>query len=84
MSDELDRIMKRRERNMQARPLTLRQKLDELDDLARHSAYLAQEINAAYERHEELLAQRQKNDKQIQSLKNDIRYNELPEPVDDE
>ena len=74
MNDAMNRIKRRRERNTQVAPLTLRQKLDELDDLARNSAYLAQEINAAYKSHEELLERRRENDKLLVSLKKDILY----------
>ncbi|MCY4058445.1 MAG: hypothetical protein OXG44_10630 [Gammaproteobacteria bacterium] len=64
--------------------MPLRQKLDELDDLARNASYLTQEINAAYERHEELLDQRQKNDLVLESLKKDILYKYSPQEVVEE
>ncbi len=74
MNDELDRIMKRRERNTQAGPLTLRQKLDELDALAQNSNRLKQKINEAYKSHEEFVERRGENDKLLESLKKDILY----------
>ena len=80
MNDAMERIA-----NTQLGVLTMRQKkLDELEDLGRTGAYLSQNLAEAEELCQRLAEDIQRNDKLIQSLKNEILSKHSPSELDAE
>ena len=84
MSDAMDRIVRRRERNTQAGPWSLGQKLDELHDLGRNGACLSRAMIEAQETCERLAEDIKRNDILIQSLRNEILSKYNPSELEEE